>query len=408
MARQRGTGSIYRPKGSNILHLKFYRNGRAIRESTHQTKMKQAEKLLQLRLASVSTGTFIPLQTTRIMVAELADDLIREYRINKRKSTSDLEARWKKHLKPFFGDKRAVEITSSSVDKYIDARADAGAADATINRELSALKRMFSLGRKSTPPKVRELPYIRMLRENNQRTGFLRSKEHDALAAATARVGLWLRAIFELGHTYGWRSGELKGLRVRQVNLSEGPTGTIRLEPGTTKNGQGREVPMTLRVRELLKLCVHGKGLDDFVFTRESRKAGQPGKPVLDFRKTWAKACKEAKVPTLHVHDLRRTAARNLRNSGAAEEVIMDIGGWKTASVFKRYSIVDQSDKRSAMTSLEACQQRADAEAAAQEEQTAGQAVFSGDGHSSGIVAPKPVQRVQLDSASVASSAPIN
>jgi integrase len=382
--------------------LKFYRNGKAIRESTRTTKLKEAEKLLRLRLASVSTGTFIPLQTTKIMVCELAADLIREYRINKRKSTSDLEARWAKHLKPFFGEKRAVEVTSSLVDQYVDARADAGAADATINRELAALKRMFSLGRQSTPPKVRELPYIKMLRENNRRTGFLRSKEHDALAAATAKVGLWLRAIFELGHTYGWRSGELKGLRVRQVNLSEG---TIRLEPGTTKNDQGREVSMTLPVRKLLEQCVHGKGLEDFVFTRESRKPGQPGKPVRDFRKAWAQACKEAKVPTLHVHDLRRTAARNLRNNGTAEEVIMDIGGWKTPSVFKRYSIVDQSDIRAAMTSLEAKQQRDNEEAAQQKSAAFAENQF---GHSLGIAAPKAMQRVQREAAALASSAPIN
>jgi hypothetical protein len=83
-------------------------------------------------------------------------------------------------------------------------------------------------------------------------------------------------------------------------------------------------------------------------------------------------------------HDLRRTAARNLRNSGAAEEVIMDIGGWKTASVFKRYAIVDQTDKRNAMTILEVSQLRDNAEAAAQAKTAVG--------HSLGTVVPKIVQ----------------
>ena len=45
--------------------------------------------------------------------------------------------------------------------------------------------------------------------------------------------------------------------------------------------------------------------------------------------------------------------ARNLRRSGVAEEVIMKIGGWKTASVFKRYSIVGGDDIREAMTKMQ-------------------------------------------------------
>ena len=72
------------------------------------------------------------------------------------------------------------------------------------------------------------------------------------------------------------------------------------------------------------------------------------GSPARDFRKAGTKACEEAKVPALLLLDLRRTAARNLRNSGTAEEVIIEIGGWRAPSVFKQYAILDQTDKRSA------------------------------------------------------------
>lgn len=259
--------------------------------------MKEAEKLLRSRLAAISTGTYVGPKLEKVPVSELADDLVREYRINGRKSIHDLEARWALHLKPFFGILRAVEITSQLVARYIDARQQEGAENATINRELAALKRMFNLARQSTPPKVNTVPYIAMLREDNIRTGFLESKQHDSLASETGKIGLWLRALFETGYTYGWRHEELLALRVRQVNLS---SGTIRLEPGTTKNDQGREVSMTLPVRALLTQCVNGKGPDDYVFTRED------GKPVRDFRRTWAKACEAAKVPGLLFHDLRR------------------------------------------------------------------------------------------------------
>ena len=133
-------------------------------------------------------------------------------------------------------------------------------------------------------------------------------------------------------------------MRVRQVDLM---SRTIRLDPGTTKNRDGREVTMTRRVQELMKLCVFGKQPDDFVFTRSN------GTPVRDFRGTWEKACERAAVPDLLFHDLRRTAARNLRKAGVAEGVIMKIGGWRTRSVFERYAIVSQADIADAIGKLE-------------------------------------------------------
>jgi hypothetical protein len=68
---------------------------------------------------------------------------------------------------------------------------------------------------------------------------------------------------------------------------------------------------------------------------------------------------RDPKYSGLIIHDTRRTAARNFRRAGVAEKVIMEIGGWKTRSVFERYNIVDQADVREALRKLE--QQRAEA-----------------------------------------------
>jgi integrase len=180
------------------------------------------------------------------------------------------------------------------------------------------------------------------LQEDNVRTGFLEDAQYHKLVGGS---DLWFRAMVEVGRTYGWRISELRDMKVSQVNLLNR---TIRLEPGTTKNGEGREVSMTKSVYELLAGCVSGKGAADHVFTRPD------GKAVRDFREHWKNACEAAGVPNLLFHDLRRTAARNLRRAGVAEGVIMKIGGWRTRSVFERYAIVAQSDIKDAMLKLEA------------------------------------------------------
>lgn len=109
MRRPQGTGSIFRMASSTVLWIKYHHNGKSIRESAHTTKVKEAERLLRGRLAAIATGTYVGLRLERVRIAELADDLIREYRINGRKSIDDVQARWDLHLKPFFGTLRAAK-----------------------------------------------------------------------------------------------------------------------------------------------------------------------------------------------------------------------------------------------------------------------------------------------------------
>jgi len=103
------------------------------------------------------------------------------------------------------------------------------------------------------PAKVLGMPAFPHLRENNVRKGFL---EDAQLHALVADGELWFRALVECGRTYGWRVSELLSLKVNQVDLEQQ---VIRLDPGTTKNSDGREVFMTDAVRLLLAACVHGK-----------------------------------------------------------------------------------------------------------------------------------------------------
>jgi integrase len=417
--RPRGTGSIFTMKGSDILWIKYHKNGVPVRESSHGTKSSDAEKLLRRRLGEIEAGTFTGPELMRIRVDELYQDLLDEYRANGRKSLADLETRWRLHLKPFFGGLRAVQVTTQLVDRYKVRRREEGAENATLNRELSALKRMFSIARRSTPPKIASLPYIAMLKEDNVRKGFVEPGDYDKLVLQCARFGLWLRGIVELGYSYGFRHAELLSMKVRQVDLL---TETIRLNPGETKNGRGRAAHMTPAVRELLAQCVQGKQPEDALFMREDAK------PVRDFRGAWQSICvasalghwvcpqcektvgkertcqncsrkwnrQELKYSGLIFHDLRRSAVREMVRDGIPEPVAMSISGHRTRSVFDRYNIVSESDLKQAALKTHQARQRRQAKQALENAEQFGQSLGRVEGkaakNSSGeLLLPVPV-----------------
>ncbi len=344
--RQRGEGSIYQNPRSRFLWVKYYFAGKAFRESSRTIDPAKAARFLRQRMAQVERGESFGPQMEKVRIEHLAEDFLRDYRINGHKSLADVEARWRLHLQPFFGSMRAIHLGSTPLARYIDQRQREHATNATINREMACLKRMYRLGYRASPPRVLRVPPFPHLQENNVRQGFLTAEQYNNLIAHCPE--LWLRALLETAYNYGWRVSELLTLRVRQVDLV---SRTIRLEPGTTKNREGREVTIESdAVLQLLRQCVECKCQDDHVFTRGD-------KPIRDFRKSWRNLCTAADVPDLLFHDLRRTAARNLRAAGVPEEVIMRIVGWRTSSIFKRYAIVDQNDIREALRKLEATRQ---------------------------------------------------
>src|SRR5213593_1651158 len=80
-----------------------------------------------------------------------------------------------------------------------------------------------------------------------------------------------------------------------------------------------------------------------YVFT--GRRGGRLG----DFRKAWQRGAKAAGVGRLLFHDLRRSAARNAIRSGVPEQVVMELGGWRTRSVLARYNVTSERDLADAL-----------------------------------------------------------
>jgi integrase len=359
-------GMIY--KRGKIYWIKYYRNGKPYYESSRGHKESMARRLLKKREGEISQGKLPGVYFDRVRFDELAEDFLTDYRINQKKSLVKAE-RSAKHLKEHFEGLRVTQITTPRIHAYIEQRStwvcnqcdetflaaeiedrtDAmcpycgsgelvkGAANATINRELAALKRMLNLGARQTPPKVDRVPYIPMLKENNTRKGFF---EHGDFLALRAALPSYLKGLVTFAYKTGWRVSEIAGLTWSHVDLENS---TVRLEAGETKNEEGRMVYLDEELREVFETQWAARRrsgkLIPYVFPNEEGNG-----PIKDFRGAWGKACEEAGIGKRLFHDFRRTAVRNMVRSGVPEGVAMRVSGHKTRSVFERYNIVSDAD----------------------------------------------------------------
>lgn len=180
--------------------MTFLVNGRVVQESTHKTNKREAQGVLRDRLREIDAGTYSGPKSQQVTVADLAEGLFRDYRINGKRTLRDVQTRWTLHLAPFFGAMRANEVKREDIKKYVDQRLLEGASNASVNRELSALKRMYRLALGDT---VLRMPVFPHLQERNIRKGFVQDNEYAKLAAACSREGLWMRAMFETAYRIG-------------------------------------------------------------------------------------------------------------------------------------------------------------------------------------------------------------
>ncbi len=296
-------GHIY--KRGNIYWIKYSHNGRFLYESSKSRLKSVASELLKKREGEVQKGQIPGIHFDRVTFDELAEDFLRDYRINQRKSLVRAE-RSAGHLKRYFEGYSAPNINSPKIGAYIESRLKEGAANATINRELSALKRMLNIGARQTPPKVDRVPFIPMLKENNTRKGFF---EHGDFIALRKALPEHLKGFVTFAYKTGWRLSEMTDLTWPQVDRDNG---IVRLEPGETKNDDGMTVYLDDELREVFEQQTKDrKNLLPYVFLNEKGTD-----KVKRFDKSWKTACKSAKIGKRLFHDFRRTAVRNMVRSG--------------------------------------------------------------------------------------------
>jgi integrase len=358
MRNTRGFGNVYRPtyrdrktgelKECATYWVVYHVDGKRIAQNAHTTDEPAARRFLKKCLADAGSGLPVGPEVERATLDQLIAMVEADYKFNSRRSLNRVQAAGA-HLREFFSAQRkARDITADRITSYAAHRLDEEAKPATVNYEMAALRRGFRLAFKAG--KCSKVPEFSMLHVNNVRKGFF---EADQLRAVLEHLPEHLTAFARTAYVTGWRRGELLSRQWRHVDFENG---WLRLEPGETKNNQGRNFPFTPDLRSVLTAQREHVGAIE-------RGTGQiipwvfclpNGERIGDFRKAWATACKQACIPGRLVHDFRRTAVRNFERANVSRSAGMKLTGHKTLAVYDRYAITDDGMLKDAAVKLAA------------------------------------------------------
>lgn len=355
--RERGTGGLFKLKGSRFWYAQIYRNGKPCRISTKTEVKAEAQAFLRNLLTDKDRGAQFVGDLKKIRYGDLRAGLLQNYIERGNKSLQVLadgnETVWGlEALDKFFGYQGpdepgapVTQITTDAAREFAQDRLAEGVTNSTINNSLALLRRMFRIAREEN--NIQTVPVIRLLKANPARKGFLPREKFDELVSHLPET---LHPLVIFLYYTGVRLGEAQQIQWNQVNLEEA---LIRLEDEQTKTGEARTVPLPDVLIEMLE--------------RVEVKEG-PVFQSTNLRKSWQKACAAVGLGTLTevpgkpdsryegliIHDLRRSAIRNLVAAGVPEKVAMVISGHKTRSVFDRYHIVSSEDVVQAMRRVQA------------------------------------------------------
>jgi integrase len=316
-------------------------NRRKYRFSARSGDKAVAREMLRQKEQEIARRGPVALDSSRITYDGLEKHFVTDYEINGKRSLGRAKQSCL-FLSRHFSGWTAQQITTVAVYDYVQARQREGRANATINRELAALKRMFRLMLDVDPHFP--VPRIALLKEAPPRAGFFEREQFEALLG---HLRPEVKPVALFAYETGWRLREVLNLEWRHVDLQEG---CVRLDAAMTKNGRGRVAYLTPRLQELLRgLTAATRELQDrrgvnkipWVFHRR-------GQRIFRFYGSWRTACAKAGCPGMLFHDLRRTAIRNMIRAGVHQTVAMQISGHQTTSVFNRYNITSDEDLKEA------------------------------------------------------------
>jgi integrase len=322
-------------KKQGVYWIDYYVSGRRKRERIGPDK-KLAEVVLQKRKVAIAEGKFLDKRhVPRCRFSEVADIYLQWAKVNHQGymgTRSRVE-----HFRREFGTRQLQDITPLVVDAYVSRRALLR-KPATVNRDLGVLRHMFQKAREWGKAIDNPVSHQKPLRAENRRLRYLSLEEKDRLLEVADEE---LRPILIAALYTGLRRSELFRLTWPDVDFT---LGVIRMVQ--TKNGERREIPMADTLRDTLRRLP--RRLDSgHVFT------GKTGRGLVDIRKRFHRALREAGIEGFVFHDLRHTFASHLVMAGVDLMTVKEFLGHKDIKMTLRYAHLAPDYKRAAITRLD-------------------------------------------------------
>jgi len=247
-------------------------------------------------------------------------------------------------LKTFFGNKNIKEISPFVIEKYRSYRRELGIQNASINREVGVLRRMFTIAVDNDW--VDENPCVakkvKPLRVDNIKERFLTPSEEPRMMDACKDDCEYMKAIIICALNTGMRKAEILNLKWENIDLKERYLTLLK-----TKNGKTRNIPINNKLlREFQKL--YQTKTSKYVFVNPKTNS-----PYVNIRKTFNKICNKAKVHNFVFHSLRHTAATRLVTAGIDLIVVKEILGHSDLKTVQRYAHPVPERKLQAVRALE-------------------------------------------------------
>jgi integrase len=382
--------SIYQRRKNWYIDFTFH--GQRIREMIGPSR-KGAEKVIAKRKAEIAENKFLDKrrELDPISFYDFAKEYLQWAKANKKPSSWDREISTMRRLGREFGGKILQEITTWQIEKWKANRKEAvKRADAvigsfkiqgkdviekynwcvefasprgrkvrktfetseeaeayhkkiqtpvrpaTVNRELSLLKHMFSKAIEWGKCKENPAKNVKKLKGEIKRVRFLMPDEVQSLLSNCAD---YLKPIVTLAVHTGMRKGELLGLKWEQLNFEQG---IITLHD--TKNSERRDIPMDETVKTTLK-GMEKKG--DHVFCSEE------GKTFVRLQRSFEAALRKSGIENFRFHDLRHTFASNLVMAGEDLNTVRELLGHKDLTMTLRYAHLSPNHKTKAINVLD-------------------------------------------------------
>jgi integrase len=251
------------------------------------------------------------------------------------------------HLVDHWGSERPVKsIWIPEIKEYQIERLSEGAAPSTINKEKSALSKMFQVLLELRQLEVNPARLVKNLSEKSGEREVYLSREH--FEAMVTSMPEWLKPITLIGYYTGMRQGEILGLTRKHINLVRR---IIVLGPEDVKEGHWKRIPVHDSLVSVLEAAMKVAWLSsDYVFVSKNQPQTRHS-----IRKPWNKAVNSIGLdPAPTFHDLRHTWKTNARRSGMDPEIRESIMGhwYRGKTVTERYGRISDEELIRAIDSM--------------------------------------------------------